>query len=496
MRRARRGLRRGALGELVAKGLTTRQIAERVGLSQSTVRHWLAAPRSAATARSRRERLPRRRGERPGSTAVRCTVTARLRSGSSHAASTAVSSAARRRVATAPARQADRRRDEAGGRCCAVRLRPLRRRAALPPPRRRGRRRSAAAARLNALARGCASRGRQVRAPVLQLPCRGGGGYRQRRLRPLPSHRCSERSAGSSIGRALALLRRGCGFESHPRSFARTPAERSAARQRLHRLGAAASPGCSSAQRPQRLGPARVGGLGQQPPHRQPDPARGLEAPRQRHADARPAQRGPRSRPCRPRPGRPPPARRSPARGPPCRARRGRPPRRSAASCARRTPSRRAARSAAPGSGRRRAGAGSWSPAPAPARPASPSSAARSSSCSGSCDGARRHQHERVVARRQLHLAERLLPQQRAGHAHARRAASGRGYSSWGKVATSASSREIPPCACSSGASPTRSRAPFSSRRPRSSPADEQRAQRAPQPGAQRACAAAPRPTE
>jgi hypothetical protein len=46
----------------------------------------------------------------------------------------------------------------------------------------------------------------------------------------------------------------------------------------------------------------------------------------------------------------------------------------------------------------------------------------------------------------------------------------GRGYSSWGNVATIASSREIPPCTSESAGSPTRSRAPFSSTRPCSSP--------------------------
>ena len=45
-----------------------------------------------------------------------------------------------------------------------------------------------------------------------------------------------------------------------------------------------------------------------------------------------------------------------------------------------------------------------------------------------------------------------------------------RGYSSWGNVATIARSREIPPCTSSSGGRPTRSRAPFSSTRPCSSP--------------------------
>ena len=46
----------------------------------------------------------------------------------------------------------------------------------------------------------------------------------------------------------------------------------------------------------------------------------------------------------------------------------------------------------------------------------------------------------------------------------------GRGYSSCGNVATSASSREIPPWTSGSGGRPTRSRAPFSSTRPFSSP--------------------------
>jgi hypothetical protein len=47
---------------------------------------------------------------------------------------------------------------------------------------------------------------------------------------------------------------------------------------------------------------------------------------------------------------------------------------------------------------------------------------------------------------------------------------SGRGYSSCGKVATSASSWEIPPCTWSSGGSPTRPRESFSCSRPCSSP--------------------------
>src|SRR5205085_387395 len=45
-----------------------------------------------------------------------------------------------------------------------------------------------------------------------------------------------------------------------------------------------------------------------------------------------------------------------------------------------------------------------------------------------------------------------------------------RGYSSWGKVAIRASSREVPPCTCSNGGSPTRRRASFSSSRPCNAP--------------------------
>jgi len=53
--------------------------------------------------------------------------------------------------------------------------------------------------------------------------------------------------------------------------------------------------------------------------------------------------------------------------------------------------------------------------------------------------------------------------------------ATARGYSSAGKVATSASCDEIPPCTRASGPSPSRRRVSLSSRRPRSSPASVRR---------------------
>ena len=70
---------------------------------------------------------------------------------------------------------------------------------------------------------------------------------------------------------------------------------------------------------------------------------------------------------------------------------------------------------------------------------------------------------------------------------------SARGYSSCGKVATIASSREIPPCVYGSGGSPTRSRAPFSSRRPCSSPLMTSGRARDQNRAPERACAGTPR---
>ena len=191
-----------------------------------------------------------------------------------------------------------------------------------------------------------------------------------------------------------------------------------AARARAARLDEAAPPA------PRRRGPAahaassraraRSARLAQRPADRQAHRSAGAAKPaRQPHADAGPVdprgvlvhvaarRAGTRRRSRLPAPARP------------CRARRGRPPRRSAASSASTTPTRTS-----------RALSGLRRPARAAARfyvastrtgsRASPSTAARSSRCDGSCDGRRRDEHERVVARRRLDVAERLLPQQRA----------------------------------------------------------------------------------
>ena len=136
----------------------------------------------------------------------------------------------------------------------------------------------------------------------------------------------------------------------------------------------------------ERPGAPRVGRLGQQPPHRQPHPAGVLKAPRQRHARARPAHArrvlGHVAGSGHATTGTPHASARATV---PCPAwqttaaqQRHRPRVGDPVDQRARSPARRAAsRAAAP--------VGRW-PAPAPARPASPSRAARSSSCSGSCE--------------------------------------------------------------------------------------------------------------
>ncbi len=218
----------------------------------------------------------------------------------------------------------------------------------------------------------------------------------------------------------------------------------------------------------QLAGARRVRRVGQHLAHREPDAARGHEAARERDARRPPRTAGPRSRPCRRRPARPPPARRRRARARRCRARRGRPRPSSAASSARTRASRPRARWRAPG--QRNAGARWFVVAMTrTGSPARPSSAAREHPPLGVLRGARGHQHERLVARRQLDGVERALPQQRPGHAHRRMAVVAR-VLELGEGGDERQLREMPPWVWSSGGSPTWARASFSSPRPRSSP--------------------------
>jgi DNA-binding transcriptional ArsR family regulator len=65
------GIERQRLGELVAEGLSTRAIAERLGLSQSTVRHWLRR-HGLRTVRARRPDTHGRRGIDPDRKEMEC----------------------------------------------------------------------------------------------------------------------------------------------------------------------------------------------------------------------------------------------------------------------------------------------------------------------------------------------------------------------------------------------------------------------------------------
>ena len=231
----------------------------------------------------------------------------------------------------------------------------------------------------------------------------------------------------------------------------------------------AARPSFAAAQSRSSLGAAAVARVGEQAAHREAHAARRLEAARERHAHAGPADPGARSPPGRPRGRTPPPARRSPAPAPPCRGRRGRRPRRTAASSARRTPSPRAARSAAPAIGvGRRAPVRAWR-ARAPARRPAPRAPRARSRCSGSCEvlGATSTSGASPGGSSTSPNGCSHSSGPVTAHPGPRRA---RGYSSCGNVATIASSREMPPCVSVSGGSPTRSRAPFSSTPARSSP--------------------------
>ena len=120
-----------------------------------------------------------------------------------------------------------------------------------------------------------------------------------------------------------------------------------------------------------------------------------------------------------------------------------------------------------------RAGGGApvaaW-PAPAPARRPAPRARRAAAGCSGSCEvlGATSTSGSSPGGR--LDLAEGLLPQQRAGHpqaGHRSRGAGTRAGGRWPPAPAGARSRRgrVP-----SGGSPTRARAPLSSRRPCSSP--------------------------
>ena len=65
------GIERERLGELVAEGLTTRQISLRLGLSQSTVRHWLRR-HGLKTVRARRPDTHGSRGVDPDRKTMEC----------------------------------------------------------------------------------------------------------------------------------------------------------------------------------------------------------------------------------------------------------------------------------------------------------------------------------------------------------------------------------------------------------------------------------------
>src|SRR3954454_6371787 len=101
-------------------------------------------------------------------------------------------------------------------------------------------------------------------------------------------------------------------------------------------------------------------------------------------------------------------------------------------------------------------------------RPASPASAARRRRCSRSCDvdGASSTSGSSPSGSATSFAggSQRSGPTTWVDDGHAR------GYSSCGNVATRHSAREIPPCTCASGGSPSRARVSLSSRRPRSRP--------------------------
>jgi transposase len=65
------GIDRETLAALVDEGLSTREIAERIGLSQSTVRHWLRKHR-LRTSRARRENSKGVRGIHPDRVRLEC----------------------------------------------------------------------------------------------------------------------------------------------------------------------------------------------------------------------------------------------------------------------------------------------------------------------------------------------------------------------------------------------------------------------------------------
>jgi excisionase family DNA binding protein len=67
----RGGIERARLSELVAEGLTTREISNRLGLSQSTVRHWLKR-HGLKTVRARRQDAHGQRGLDPDRKAMQC----------------------------------------------------------------------------------------------------------------------------------------------------------------------------------------------------------------------------------------------------------------------------------------------------------------------------------------------------------------------------------------------------------------------------------------
>jgi DNA-binding transcriptional ArsR family regulator len=67
----RGGIERETLEALVDEGLSTREIAERLGLSQSTVRHWLRR-HDLRTHRARRENTHGQRGADPDRKLMTC----------------------------------------------------------------------------------------------------------------------------------------------------------------------------------------------------------------------------------------------------------------------------------------------------------------------------------------------------------------------------------------------------------------------------------------
>ena len=162
---ARGGVAREELEPLVTAGFSARAIAERMDVSYPTVRHWL-----------KKYGLKTRRAVRSLKTADRtvgrdCPSTAARRSGDESTATTA---------ASVPCRGGVKRRravkriliEEAGGACRLCGYDRVHRRAPVPSPRSEPKR-SLSRSRVHDRSGRGASRGREVRAPLRELPCGG-----------------------------------------------------------------------------------------------------------------------------------------------------------------------------------------------------------------------------------------------------------------------------------------------------------------------------------